>query len=162
MKKCKFCGALMDEDAIFCQSCGANQNVPGATDRGPELDSNVIASDKNGSLVGWTILGFIIPLAALILYVLWKDSEPEKALAAGKGGLMSICFGTPVIGLVVFIVAKDKYPDIAMACGVCALISFVLAILLSILFTVIYVIAIIGMASAAGGEMAALLPMLLV
>lgn len=162
MKNCKYCGTPMDEDAIFCQSCGANQNVAGATDRGPELNSNVVSGDRSGSLIGWTILGFIIPLAALILYVLWKDSEPEKALAAGKGGLMSLCFGTPIIGLVVFLVAKDKYPDIAKACGICAIISFVIGIIFSILFTVIYVIAILGMAGAAGGEMMSLLPMLLI
>ena len=79
------------------------------------------------------------------MWLVWKDSEPSKAIAVGKGGLMYVSL-SPIIGLVCYLITKDKYADIAKACGICAIIGLVL----SILYTVLYVGFIFAFLFAAG------------
>ena len=45
---------------------------------------------KSGSSFGWAVLGFFIPLAGLILFLVWGQTRPEDAKAAGKGALISV------------------------------------------------------------------------
>ena len=46
---------------------------------------------------GWLLLGFFIPIVGLILYLVWKETSPSKAKAAGYGALIgfviSLCGG---------------------------------------------------------------------
>lgn len=44
--------------------------------------------DNGGFL--WGALGCCVPLAGLILYLVWKTSRPKTAKAAGIGALISI------------------------------------------------------------------------
>lgn len=39
---------------------------------------------------GFAILGFLIPLVGLILYLVWKDTTPQKAKSCGKGALIGV------------------------------------------------------------------------
>ena len=43
------------------------------------------------------LLGFFIPIVGLILYLVWKETSPSKAKAAGYGALIgfviSLCGG---------------------------------------------------------------------
>lgn len=52
---------------------------------------NENANDKGGFL--WGLLGFCIPLVGLILFLVWKDSKPKSAKAAGIGALVSVILG---------------------------------------------------------------------
>ena len=47
-------------------------------------------AQKSGSSFGWAVLGFFIPLAGLILCLVWGQTRPEDAKAAGKGALISV------------------------------------------------------------------------
>ena len=38
-------------------------------------------------------MGFFVPVAGLILYLIWKDKTPLKAKSCGKGALVSVIFG---------------------------------------------------------------------
>lgn len=49
---------------------------------------NENANDKGGFL--WGLLGFCIPIVGLILFLVWKDSKPKSAKAAGIGALVSV------------------------------------------------------------------------
>ena len=148
MKNCPYCGAQLDDSAVFCSTCGAN------TSAAPTGSATTHA--QYSSNIGWTILGFFIPIVALILYFVWKDTEPDKAIAVGKGGLMAVSFNSPIIGLILYFVFKDKYYDIAKACGICALIS---AILLAVFFVFYFVLIILIAASTASFSV---LPLLLI
>lgn len=75
---CKHCGQPMDDNAVICPNCGASQN-----------SSNGSPTNDTGS-IGWGILGCCIPIVGLVLFLVWKDTKPRNAKAAGIGALVSV------------------------------------------------------------------------
>ncbi|WP_349671872.1 zinc-ribbon domain-containing protein [Lacrimispora sp.] len=71
---CKNCAKEIDDKAAICPHCGVAQT------------SQVV---DNGGF-GWGLLGCCIPLVGLILFLVWKDSKPKTAKAAGIGALISV------------------------------------------------------------------------
>ena len=59
-----------------CPNCGAPQN-------------NGSPTNDTGS-IGWGILGCCIPIVGLVLFLVWKDTKPRNAKAAGIGALVSV------------------------------------------------------------------------
>lgn len=84
MAYCKNCGAQIDDNAVVCTSCGVAQNTAPAV------------VDKGG--FGWGVLGYCIPIVGLILFLVWKDTKPKTAKAAGIGALVSV-----ILGVVIYI-----------------------------------------------------------
>lgn len=76
MKYCGNCGKELDDAAVICPHCGVPQK--GAQDL-----------TDSGSL-GWGVLGCCVPLAGLILFLVWKDQKPKTAKMAGMGALISV------------------------------------------------------------------------
>ena len=73
---CKNCGQPMDEHDNVCSNCGAVQNqTPPVVDNGG---------------IGWGLLGCCIPVVGLVLFLVWKDTKPKTAKAAGIGALVSV------------------------------------------------------------------------
>ncbi len=58
---------------------------------------------KKGN-AGWAVLGFFFPLIGLILWLVWKDSNPEDSKMAGKGALIGV-----IVGAVVTVIAVIAY-----------------------------------------------------
>ena len=79
MAYCRKCGAPISDLAYSCPSCGNIQSGP--------VNAGV---DKGG--FGWGLLGCCVPLAGLILYLVWKDQKPKTAKAVGIGALVSTIF----------------------------------------------------------------------
>ena len=75
MAFCKYCGAQIDDNAVVCTTCGASQSTAPAV------------VDKGG--FGWGLLGYCLPIVGLILFLVWKDTKPKTAKAAGIGALVS-------------------------------------------------------------------------
>ncbi len=76
MAYCRNCGNPIDDNAVSCPHCGAMQNsTPPVVDNGG---------------FGWGLLGCCIPLAGLILFLVWKDTKPRTAKAAGIGALVGV------------------------------------------------------------------------
>ena len=59
-----------------------------------------LVSDNGG--IGWGLLGCCIPLAGLILFLVWKDTKPKTAKAAGIGALVSV--GISILFYIIVIV----------------------------------------------------------
>ena len=79
MAYCKNCGAQINDQAVICPMCGVSQETkPAVVDNGG---------------FGWGALGFCIPIVGLVLYLVWKDTKPRTAKAAGKGALVSVIIG---------------------------------------------------------------------
>lgn len=74
---CSKCGAKLPEGSEFCSECGNSLNEPTKNE----------VKESSGSSFAWGILGFFVPLAGLILYLVWKQERPNDAKAAGIGAL---------------------------------------------------------------------------
>ena len=73
---CKNCGKEIDDKASICINCGVSTH-------------SINSTNDNGGF-GWNILGCCIPIVGLILYLVWKDTKPKSAKAAGLGALISV------------------------------------------------------------------------
>ena len=68
MPYCSKCGSEVNQFAANCPDCGAPQ-------------SNVNQSSQNRSVqpdnggFAWGLLGFCVPVAGLILYLIWNNSK---------------------------------------------------------------------------------------
>lgn len=54
-----------------------------------KMDNNVQNPNDNGGFL-WGLLGCCIPIVGLILFLVWKDSKPKTAKAAGIGALVCV------------------------------------------------------------------------
>lgn len=79
MAFCRNCGQQIDDRAAVCPRCGvAQENKPQVVDNGG---------------FGWGVLGCCIPIVGLVLFLVWKDTKPKTAKAAGIGALVSVGIG---------------------------------------------------------------------
>lgn len=85
VKYCSYCGKELSDDASFCLNCGkpvVSAGIPNSYySPAPSHDPN---DAPNG---GWALIGFLIPIAGLILYCCNNDRTPLRAASAGKGAL---------------------------------------------------------------------------
>lgn len=65
------------------------------------MEENTNVVDNGGFL--WGLLGCCIPIVGLILFLVWKDTKPKTAKAAGIGALVSVCIAV-VYYIIVFVV----------------------------------------------------------
>lgn len=77
---CSRCGAKLSEGSEFCSECGNSLK---------EVTENQV-KESSGSSFAWGILGFFVPIAGLILYLIWKQERPSDAKAAGLGALICL------------------------------------------------------------------------
>ncbi len=78
MAYCRKCGEIIDDEAVFCPKCGVQQTAV-------KTDS----SDDDGSVL-WLVLAFLIPIAGVFMWLLWKDDKPESAKMAGIGTIAAL------------------------------------------------------------------------
>jgi hypothetical protein len=52
----------------------------------------------------WSVMGFFIPLLGLILFLVWKTTNPKSAKAAGIGALVSVTLN--LLGYVLFVMSN--------------------------------------------------------
>lgn len=65
-----------------------------------EENTNVV-EDKGGFL--WGLLGCCIPIVGLILFLVWKDTKPKTAKAAGIGALVCVVLAV-IYYIVIFVI----------------------------------------------------------
>lgn len=75
---CSKCGAKLSENSSFCSECGNSIKGTPTTE---------IKENSTSSFV-WGILGFFVPIAGLILFLVWKNERPSDAKTAGIGALI--------------------------------------------------------------------------
>ncbi len=80
MAYCRNCGNEIHDQAVVCPACGVGQKQ---------------VVDNGG--IGFGLLGCCIPLAGLVLFLIWKDEKPKTAksciIGAGTGlGLIILMY----------------------------------------------------------------------
>ena len=79
---CKNCGERISDEAIACPKCGA------ATDNFKKQRAVAPAHrEDDAPNGGFAALSFFVPVAGLILYLVWGDDMPQRARSCGKGAL---------------------------------------------------------------------------
>lgn len=92
---CKKCGKEINDNAVVCVHCGC----------AVEKRANAIAAHHDDApSKGFAILGFFIPLAGLILYLVNKNTAPLKAKSAGKGALIGFIVSI-VLGVITGVIS---------------------------------------------------------
>lgn len=92
-------GELTPEEQLmyseYMESQGETYNTSPNGQAQPVQSAQVVmqpTAQDNGSF-GWAVLGFFIPIAGLILYLVWKTEKPLSARRAGIGALVSVIVG---------------------------------------------------------------------
>lgn len=135
MKYCSVCGQELADSASVCTKCGASQskvgvNTNSATKFCSKCGKKISAvaercpycfnetgfrQQKQNTVPGdyrsfaWAFLCFLIPIVGLILYCVWKNEYPERAISCGKGALISVILSIIMILL----------PTCVGVCSVC-------------------------------------------
>lgn len=105
---CKWCNTEVEVGALYCANCGRKLN-----DDASNLEQNVFNQSEGMNNI--------------------SQSNVEKV----NVGLVILSFIIPLIGLILFLVKKKEKPRTAKACGICALVSFILNIIVVVLFFVL-------------------------
>lgn len=83
MAFCRNCGSDIGDNDV-CPNCGSVQisTQPVQQTTQPQV------VDNGG--IGWGLLGCCIPIVGLVLFLVWKDTKPKTAKAAGIGALVAV------------------------------------------------------------------------
>ncbi len=75
---CKKCGKEVLDEAVICIHCGCST----------QDTLNPIVNATDAPSTGMAVLGFFIPIAGFIIWLINKDTKPSMAKSAGKGALI--------------------------------------------------------------------------
>lgn len=102
-------GELTPEEQLmyseYMESQGETYNTSPNGQAQPVQSGQVVmqpTAQDNGSF-GWAVLGFFIPIAGLILYLVWKTEKPLSARRAGMGALVSVIVGAVLTVLLIVV-----------------------------------------------------------
>ena len=95
---CNQCGTQLNAGTKFCGKCGAQaastpvqqQPIQAAPQYMQQQPGQTVANPNDAPSGGFAVLSFFLPLLALILWIVWKDSNPQKANSCKKGGIVGV------------------------------------------------------------------------
>lgn len=87
---CSHCGNEVSDKADICIKCGC------------KIEKHEKASSNDGDSFLFGLLGFFVPVAGLILFLIWHDEFPKRSKSAGIGALVSVILG--IVSSVVYLV----------------------------------------------------------
>ena len=93
---CKECGTQVPErfasqiDTMRATATGHQAGAISQQTNGGQPLAYGQANPLDTGSFGWAVLGFFVPLAGLILWIVWKADRPNSAKKAGMGALVSV------------------------------------------------------------------------
>lgn len=78
-----------------------NNTINNANNNRPVVNENPLL---------WGVLGFFVPMAGLILFIIWKTEYPERSKSAGIGALISI-IASFILGFIAGFVLVPLYSE---------------------------------------------------
>ena len=104
---CEKCGSKNEMTSEFCTNCGNKLNKEFS-------NTTIINSEEEKNTFGWGVLGFFVPIAGLILFIIWKKDRPKASKSAGIWALVSVVarvLSSILIILIGFIVGFSEDND---------------------------------------------------
>lgn len=102
----RFCPTLSDRNTRL----GAERFDSTYQVKQPIASDAPIGSPKDSSSFGYAVLGFFVPMAGLVLYLVWRDTLPFRAKSVGKGALvatiLNVVGGVVICVLYIVVVVK--------------------------------------------------------
>lgn len=99
MNFCSNCGHKLLENANFCPNCGmnfSNQNINNVDVVSPQQP---VQNESAGSLAFVGIISFSIPILGIILFYIYRNTNPQAAKVA------NICtFASFIVGVFILII----------------------------------------------------------
>lgn len=113
---CKFCGNAIEDNLEKCPICGSNlgsnNQVNNDENQNPNYNQTIninqnqtsayVPDDSNAPLYG--ILGFFVPLAGIILGILWHRERPKRSKAAIIG--FGVSFAVQIVCAILWFVVN--------------------------------------------------------
>lgn len=96
---CKKCGSQLEENLDVCDKCGEKQtNEP------------VVLSNQP-STWWWFVFGLFLPIIALIFYMQWRFTRPDRARKLWFGALvgLAVLLVVYIILVIVFFVTHKQF-----------------------------------------------------
>ena len=84
---CPRCNSLIDSKDTFCTHCGYRLDQKRRIQRQP---SHPREPNNESSLFLWALIGFLSPIAGIILYLIFKDTKPRSASYSIRGAFVAI------------------------------------------------------------------------
>ncbi len=131
---CKNCGKEYAEGTSFCSNCGANlradaaggaqqaaqgaQQAQGAPYTAVPPQARIVY-EADGPSFGYALLCFLYPVIGLVLYLVWRDTYPMRALSCGKGALVGVIVsvGGSVLAVIIWLIVVAIAAGAAGAAG---------------------------------------------
>lgn len=106
IKYCPNCQKEHNINQTKCE-CGYEFVVIEKPDENVSTNTTIIVDKVPGFV--WSWVGFLSPIAGLVLYILWKEKWPERAKRAGKVALYTTIIITVlvIIAILLFIGYKN-------------------------------------------------------
>lgn len=108
---CSNCGKEIIEGQKFCSGCGKNLDptaMPTSNTAYQQFSyqyNNPTNQNEDSGSLGWGLLGFFVPLAGLILFLMWDKTKPNNAKSAGIGAIIGVICPIVIVILIYIIVA---------------------------------------------------------
>ncbi len=134
-KFCQYCGCQIKDGNYFCENCGTpvNNLYNNNGNNGNYNNYNNYNNNYNGNYNGnynynnlnpavpvkeeylflWGLLGFFIPIAGFVLFLIWLKEKPKTAKSAGLGALIRtiITFFIVMIAIIGLVIGIDKVEE---------------------------------------------------
>ena len=127
---CKNCGQPLEDGALFCANC--NAPVDGfsagnaAQPQTPPVNAGNPYSAQPQAPYGAPQQPYGYP------------GQPMVSQEPASMGLRVLCWFIPIVGIILYFVRKDEKPVYAKQCGKAALISIIVNIALSFVYTIVF------------------------
>lgn len=96
--ECNYCGGKVKEDNIYCPNCGEKVNTKKKNPKKEDKAEVVVVDGKKTEKVDQSsdypflfgLLGFFVPIAGLVLFIVWRQEKPKDSTASGIGALIRV------------------------------------------------------------------------
>lgn len=79
---CEYCGCHLDGNNNYCVNCGHQIMTVNKYRYQENIEDN--------NTFWWGVLGFFIPIAGFILFLVWINDKPKASKSAGLGALIRV------------------------------------------------------------------------